>query len=77
MRGVINVGHKAYEVFFYLEDDSDMLTYLWDADNEGVQYDPRQQHIFWEWTDSQDVMGPLDDLEFEFGEVAHDESESG
>lgn len=77
MRGVINVGHKAYEVFFYLEDDSDMLTYLWDADDEGVQYDPRQQHIFWEWTDSQDVMGPLDDLEFEFGEVAHDESESG
>ena len=44
---------------------------------QGVQYDPRQQHIFWEWTDSQDVMGPLDDLEFEFGEVAHDESESG
>lgn len=74
LRGVIKNEDQTYEVFFYIEDDVNLLAYLWDDDADGVQYDPNEKRLFWEMSESQDVIGPLEDLEFEFAEVAGDES---
>lgn len=60
-------------VFFYLEED-DKMPFLLDGDDDGAQYDPSKQRLFWELTDTKHVMGPLEEIEFAFGEVGKDES---
>jgi hypothetical protein len=50
------------------------MPFLLDGDDDGAQYDPSKQRLFWELTDTKHVMGPLEEIEFAFGEVGKDES---
>lgn len=69
LRGVIQSTSGPLDVYFYLDDEANILPYLWDEDDDGVQYDLDVHEIFWEMRDARNVMAPLDNLEFEFGKV--------
>ncbi|NLJ73905.1 MAG: hypothetical protein GX331_02805 [Firmicutes bacterium] len=53
------------EVSFYIEDNR-VIAFLWDEDNDGVQYEPETGRMFWETTSNTNVMAPLENLEFIF-----------
>ena len=64
-RGYVQLENGVQEVTFYIDAERMVIPYLWDTDGDGVQYDPNESTLFWEWRDDKDIMGPLDDFEFQ------------
>lgn len=62
--GYIEQSNERQMVLFYLDTENNTIPYLWDADYDGVQYDPHEGRLFWEIHPGSHVMGPLDELEF-------------
>ena len=65
LRGLVDLGDHVEEIFFYLE-EGNAIPGLWDRDDDGVQYDPEQQSLFWEVRKGAHIMGPLENIEFDF-----------
>lgn len=62
------IENQSTEVLFYLNLKDKALPFLLDLDRDGVQYHPKTGEVFWENRSGKDIMGPIDDINYEVKE---------
>ncbi|HHY09879.1 MAG TPA: hypothetical protein GX528_04845, partial [Firmicutes bacterium] len=70
LNGTLSHKDKVAKVYFYVEykDEKPIISVLWDEEDDALQYDTREGSLFWEVRAGGHIIGPIENLEFQFSE---------